>query len=110
KHTREGDTIALGSSYADGSVQLWVRDTGRGVSDADREQIFERFGRAAVADTDEGFGLGLSIVRAIAVAHGGGVDVTDSAPHGARFVITLPAQRVPGDATQVLEVPPWPGS
>ena len=57
----------------------------------DREQIFERFGRGAVPESDEGFGLGLSIVRAIAVAHGGGVEVEDATPRGARFVITLPA-------------------
>ena len=110
KHTREGDTVAIGSSYDQGSVRLWVRDTGPGVPTADREQIFERFGRAAVAENDEGFGLGLSIVRAIAVAHGGGVEVTDAPPRGARFVITLPARRLPSDTTQVLEVPPWPGS
>ena len=58
---------------------------------ADRERIFERFGRAAVASGDEGFGLGLSIVRAIAEAHGGTVDVRDAAPHGARFELRLPS-------------------
>lgn len=110
KHTREEDTIAIGSSYDAGWVRLWVRDTGAGVSPADRGHIFERFGRARVPDRDEGFGLGLSIVRAIALAHGGGVQVLDVPPHGARFVITLPARRVPGDATQVREVAPWPGS
>jgi len=110
KHTREGDTIAIGSSYDAGSVRLWVRDTGPGVPPADREQIFERFGRSAVAGNDEGFGLGLSIVRAIAVAHGGTVEVVDAQPRGARFVITLPARRTPSDATQVLEGRPWPAS
>ena len=110
KHTREGDTIAIGSSYDAGSVRLWVRDTGPGVPPADREQIFERFGRSAVAEYDEGFGLGLSIVRAIAVAHGGTVEVVDAQPRGARFVITLPARRTPSDATQVLEGRPWPAS
>ena len=38
------------------------------------------------------------------------VEVTDAAPRGARFVITLPARRLPSDTTQVLEVPPWPAS
>jgi signal transduction histidine kinase len=58
---------------------------------ADRAQVFERFGRSLVAPGDEGFGLGLSIVRAIAVAHGGAVTVEDGVPAGAKFVITLPA-------------------
>jgi signal transduction histidine kinase len=110
KHTREGDVVAIGSSYDVGWVRLWVRDTGAGVAPADRERIFERFGRAAVSDHDEGFGLGLSIVRAIANAHGGDVRVADAHPQGAKFVITLPGRRVPGDATQVMEAAPWPES
>jgi signal transduction histidine kinase len=110
KHTREGDVIAIGSSYGAGWVELWVRDTGPGVAPENRDHIFERFGRAEVPEHDEGFGLGLSIVRAIAVAHGGTVRVTDAPPHGARFVMSLPARPVPGDATQVMEVAPWPGS
>ena len=66
KHTRDGDEIAIGSSYDDGVARLWVRDTGPGVPPEDRERIFERFGRSAVPPGDEGFGLGLSIVGAIA--------------------------------------------
>jgi signal transduction histidine kinase len=110
KHTGDGDTIAIGSSYDERWVRLWVRDTGPGVALEQREHIFERFGRAEVADNDEGFGLGLSIVQAIAAAHGGSVQVVDAPPRGARFVITLPARAVPGDATQALEVIPWPAS
>ena len=67
---------------------LGPRHRPRGPSE-DREQIFERFGRSAVPDHDEGFGLGLSIVRAIARAHGGTLTLEDEQPHGARFVISL---------------------
>jgi two-component system, OmpR family, sensor kinase len=98
KHTREGDTIAIGSSYDGAAAHLWVRDTGDGVPEQDREHVFERFGRSTVRPDDEGFGLGLSIVRAIAAAHGGSVRVTDPAddqPDGAMFVITLPHQERP---------------
>ena len=90
KHTGPGDVIALGSSHDATAARLWVRDTGPGVAPQDRELVFERFGRSAVREGDEGFGLGLSIVRAIARAHGGTVGVEDGEPHGARFVITLP--------------------
>ncbi|ABL81517.1 MULTISPECIES: HAMP domain-containing sensor histidine kinase [unclassified Nocardioides] len=104
KHTGPGDTVAIGSSYDDGRARLWVRDTGPGVPPEQRGLIFERFGRGAVMPGDEGFGLGLSIVSAIARSHGGGVEVEDAeetAPRGARFVMTLPAPP---------KEDPWPGS
>ncbi|QIK77399.1 sensor histidine kinase [Nocardioides piscis] len=99
KHTDPGDTVAIGSSINGRSATIWVRDTGPGVPEAQRESIFERFGRGDVRPNDEGFGLGLSIVRAIAEAHGGNVSVTDAAdrhqPSGARFTLTLPTEEVP---------------
>jgi signal transduction histidine kinase len=91
KHTDPGDTIAIGSSYDGQQVSLWVRDTGPGVPEADRTLVFERFGRSAVRPGDEGFGLGLSIVDAIARAHNGSVRVADDPRPGALFVLTLPA-------------------
>jgi signal transduction histidine kinase len=106
KHTRPGDVVAIGSSYDGHVVQLWVRDTGPGIPPADRHQIFERFGRSVFAAGDEGFGLGLSIVRAIADAHGGSVFVEDAVPTGARFVISLPHR----GSAPVPEEDPWPGS
>lgn len=110
KHTRPGDLVALGSSCVPGpdgtagELRLWVRDSGPGVPAEDRQAVFERFGRSAVPEGDEGFGLGLSIVRAIVAAHGGTVTVTDdrpAPPHGARFTITLPT---------TVEETPWPAS
>lgn len=91
KHTGDGDLIAVGSSSDEHGARIWVRDTGPGVPEDDREHIFERFGRSVVHPGDEGFGLGLSIVRAIATAHGGSVTYEDAAP-GARFVITIPRE------------------
>ncbi|MDT9595033.1 HAMP domain-containing sensor histidine kinase [Nocardioides zeae] len=92
KHTREGDVVAIGyDAPAPGRVRLWVRDTGPGVPEADRERIFERFGRSEVAPDDDGFGLGLSIVSAIVAAHDGTIHVEQADPPGARFVIGLPA-------------------
>jgi signal transduction histidine kinase len=94
KHTGAGDLIALGSRVtADGGeLELWVRDTGHGVADTEKDRIFRRFTRGEVADGDDGFGLGLSIVTAIAQAHGGTVSVEDPADTGARFVLRLPLQ------------------
>lgn len=104
KHTRPGDTVALGSSYDGSRVRLWVRDSGPGVPSRDRATIFERFGRATVPEGDEGFGLGLSIVAAIVAAHGGTVTVVDAEPTGARFVLDLPGtSTLPEETT-------WPAS
>lgn len=92
KHTRPGAEVALGSSYDGRDVRLWVRDTGPGVPAGDRELVFTRFGRSAVPEGDEGFGLGLSIVAAIAEGHGGRVELDDAEPHGARFTLVLPSR------------------
>jgi two-component system, OmpR family, sensor kinase len=117
KHTGPGDLVALGSSYDAGTVRLWVRDAGAGVPQADREQIFERFGRSVVPAHDEGFGLGLSIVLAIARAHGGTVELHDEVPHGARFEIVIPTgepdpppARTDDESPKSEEFSLWPAS
>jgi two-component system, OmpR family, sensor kinase len=97
KHTGPGDLVAIGSVAEPEAVLFWVRDTGPGVAPHDRERIFERFGRAAGAEdrNPEGFGLGLSIVTAIARAHGGTAWLDEEYAEGARFVLSVP---VPADA------------
>jgi two-component system OmpR family sensor kinase len=93
-HTKAGDVVAVGSATTShGSVRLWVRDTGPGVPDAEKERIFQRFSRGSHSEHEDGSGLGLSIVTAIARTHGGSVHVEDAHPHGALFVMTLPRLR-----------------
>lgn len=87
RHTSPGDEIGIGSRLHEGRLELWVRDTGTGVEPTLRTQVFERFARAE--RNDEGFGLGLSIVSAIAEAHGGDV-VLDDTEIGATFRIRIP--------------------
>jgi signal transduction histidine kinase len=91
QHTGPGDTIALGSALRGTRARLWVRDSGPGVTPADRERIFDRFARAG-RRRSEGAGLGLAIVRAIAEAHGGRVDVHSRVGEGATFTIEIPAE------------------
>lgn len=86
KHTNDGDEIGIGSRLHDGRLEFWVRDTGPGVDPDVRSRLFERFARAE--RDDEGFGLGLSIVNAIAAAHGGVAELDDTAD-GATFRIRL---------------------
>jgi two-component system, OmpR family, sensor kinase len=99
QHTRPGDRIALGSSYAPTSVRLWVADSGPGVPDGERDRIFERFHRANDGGRrSDGAGLGLAIVRAIADAHGGRVELDTRAGHGATFTLIIPTEPAPQEA------------
>jgi two-component system, OmpR family, sensor kinase len=88
-HTVEGSLIAIGSRVDDGVVTFWVHDNGPGVSPADAERIFERFVKGSHGAA--GSGLGLSIVAAIARAHGGHARVGPDHGRGARFEIIVPA-------------------
>jgi two-component system, OmpR family, sensor kinase len=93
EHTVERDAVELGSFMHNGSVSLWVRDTGPGVAPEDRRRIFERFGRGGdVGRRNDGSGLGLAITLAIARAHGGRVDLDSRPGAGARFIMTIPTE------------------
>ncbi|WP_420873107.1 sensor histidine kinase [Nocardioides daphniae] len=92
KHTNPGDTIALGSRVDGGTARLWVRDTGDGIAPEARTVVLQRFARAEVRPGDEGFGLGLSIVSAIAQAHGGRVVIEETEGGGATVIVEIAVQ------------------
>jgi signal transduction histidine kinase len=89
KHTSEGH-IELNCSLKSnpGSVTFSVTDTGCGVAPENVEKVFERFEKLNNFDT--GFGLGLSLCRAIADRLGGTVHLDTSYTDGARFLFVLP--------------------
>jgi signal transduction histidine kinase len=91
RHARGVVRLSLRASGDD--VVFAVEDDGRGISTQDRERIFERFVRLDEArDRDSGgSGLGLSIVRELAVAHGASLVVTDASIGGARFEVRFPS-------------------
>jgi two-component system OmpR family sensor kinase len=97
---------AVGASLADDQpcAALEVADTGPGMTAADAAQAFERLYRAdqSRARSHGGAGLGLSIVAAIATAHGGRVELWTAPGKGARFRVLLP---VPDQATDPREPP-----
>lgn len=98
QHTSDGDIIALGSKVLNGDAYFWVRDTGVGIAPTDLERIFERFARGSQSyRRSEGAGLGLSIVRAIATAHGGRVELKSRLGEGSTFTIIIPLDP-PGDS------------
>lgn len=85
--------------YADGSVlvEISVSDQGIGISEKDRERIFERFYRVdpARSRATGGTGLGLSIVKHVAASHGGTVSVWSVEGQGSTFTLRLPAGQAP---------------
>ncbi len=74
-------------------MRVAVSDDGPGIAAEDHAVVFERFARLddARSAKDGGAGLGLAIARDVAVRHGGGLSLDNSAPAGARFVLALPA-------------------
>ena len=91
RHAETRVTVSL--TDAGGTVELVVADDGPGIAPEDRERVFERFtrldeGRARDAG---GMGLGLAVVKSTVERHRGTVHIEDSVPHGARFVVRLPA-------------------
>ncbi|WP_228061251.1 sensor histidine kinase [[Phormidium] sp. LEGE 05292] len=94
QHTQEKDLIVLGSIVRNGKAYFWVRDTGEGIAEAEQARIFERFAR--VADSlrcSSGAGLGLSIVRAIAIAHGGWIELLSKPGAGSTFTLVIPVEQ-----------------
>lgn len=90
KYTREG-TITLGCKSTNDSLEIYVADTGIGISEESMPYIFERFKRF----NDErkpsgGFGLGLSICQGLAEALHAEIDVQSTPGEGSRFSLVVP--------------------
>jgi two-component system OmpR family sensor kinase len=91
KSSDNDDRIEISIRIGDGQVRIQVADTGVGVHPEDAERIFEKFARGGTLGKKyRGAGLGLSIVRTIAEAHGGTVDVRSNPGLGSTFAIVLP--------------------
>jgi len=80
------------SVFADGDhVTLSVQDEGPGIPASEREAIWRAFARGSTAAASGGSGIGLTIVRELARAHGGKAQVDPTSAGGTRFVVSLPA-------------------
>jgi signal transduction histidine kinase len=104
RHTPEGGSVAVGVATARDTqrnvsgIRVSVTDTGFGIPEDAIPHIFDRFYRANGHDDGHGgphsgFGLGLAIVREIAVSHGGTVSVASEVGKGTTFTIDLPSGR-----------------
>jgi signal transduction histidine kinase len=85
--TPDGGRIDLRLAASNGAVRVDVVDSGPGISDADRERIFQPF----VSQDVDGTGLGLPIAQELALALGGRVELGSEPGRGSRFRLVLPA-------------------
>lgn len=91
KHAPGQSVIRVGADTGAAEVSFWVSDEGPGLTPADAGRVFERFYRGrSNRHAVPGSGIGLSVVREIARAHGGEASVRSAPGQGARFLITLP--------------------
>jgi PAS domain S-box-containing protein len=104
KFTFAGE-VGLTLKPVDGAAELQVRDTGVGIPEEHREQVFERFHRieSTQARTYEGTGIGLALVQELVKLHGGSVRLESAVGAGSKFTVTipcgkehLPAERIQG--------------
>lgn len=93
-HTPEGGTITVTASVLGKDAIITVADTGPGISGIDRARVFDRFARttqAVAPGARRSYGLGLALVREIAVAAGGSIDIGSTGPDGTVMKLKLPA-------------------
>jgi len=98
-HTPAGSHVTICARREGRFVSISVSDDGPGVSDEEKDRVFDLFYTAGggLSDGSRGVGLGLALCRTVVEAHGGIITVSDNAPHGAVFCFTLPAEEVPID-------------
>lgn len=95
---RFGAEVTIRLDVSGTTLVIDVEDDGPGISDARKQEMLEPFVRgddARTMDESTGFGLGLSIARAIAVAHGGELSLHDREPHGLIVRMQLPLWQQP---------------
>jgi signal transduction histidine kinase len=95
KYTPPGGRVSV-AALADGEeAVVRVNDTGPGVPGSEQPRIWERLYRGDASRSERGLGLGLSLVRVIAEAHGGRVTLVNGAESGAVFELRLPLRTPP---------------
>jgi signal transduction histidine kinase len=100
---RYGGKATLRLAVTPATVMITVEDDGPGIPDADKATMLEPFMRGEVArtmDSATGFGLGLSIARAVVEAHGGTLTLANRQPRGLTATITLPCGKASGDPAE----------
>ena len=94
KFTPAGGSVSLSFKQVPDNVTISVADTGKGIPDSDKPNIFKRFYQSASNDSSQtGSGIGLHIASDYVQLHHGTITVSDNKPVGSIFTITLPVER-----------------
>jgi signal transduction histidine kinase len=91
-YNKDGGTVFVGTTTDGVSTWILVRDTGVGISDAERSRLFQRYYKAG-GERRAGTGLGLAITRDIVRAHGGELALHSAPGIGSTFIVKLAAHR-----------------
>ena len=95
KYSSSGSAIDLGARREGNSITLWVKERGIGIPPESLDRIFEMFYRVNNSSSRQtsGTGLGLALVKDIALAHGGRVWVESTLGKGSSFYLSLPVAK-----------------
>jgi len=95
KYSGSAREIQLGLASNNGDAVIAVTDRGFGIAPEEQSRIFEKFYRVRTAETDAigGAGLGLALVKHIAEAHRGNVEVRSTIGKGSTFILRIPSWR-----------------
>lgn len=90
KYTPSGGRIEIQAQREQQQVLISVRDTGMGIPPEELPRIWDRLYRGEASHSERGLGLGLSLVRAVVLAHKGTVEAHSEPGQGSEFVVRLP--------------------
>jgi len=95
KYSAAGQSIEISAALRDRWLEFQVADRGPGFAPGEEQHVFEKFYRGAAASGRPGAGLGLTICRGIAEAHGGRIEAANRPEGGAVFTVWLPLEGEP---------------
>jgi PAS domain S-box-containing protein len=90
KYTPKLGSIHLGAQIKDQNIQVWVQDTGPGITEEFLPRIFDKYTRLHRKGKRQGYGLGLAFCRLAVTSHGGSIWAENIPNVGSRFTFTLP--------------------
>ena len=95
KYTPEGGKIAVTLKKAKGGINVLVKDSGVGIKDEQKDEIFKQFSRVgnSLSKSVSGSGVGLYLVKNLAEMHEGSIQVESDGETGSTFILYLPTNR-----------------